>query len=268
MGHFQLPIKTQLLESVSEEEKIGTHRKTFLTVGLTALLVLGGENAFSFPPLCDQSRKIMSNIVEDELEAAHKLSMECEANIEAHQEDNFGPSLLRAQYFVTSQILALQGSFPDAELRRQKALTLFATDLFLWGTLEDGAVGLLLEKKGDIEQAQNWYRNHHSTMASTSLARLAVLYLAQSKEQEAKGAANLILFSEPHNPTAQIVLAALLEKSNPRKALENYQTALQRLRSVSSPDTEFSAAPIYYAEGPRAISAIQRLRAALRMPTQ
>ena len=94
----------------------------------------------------------------------------------------------------------------------------------------------------------------YAAPALEAKARLAILYLDRNHTTAAADAAGSVLKVDPNNPTALIVLGALLEKTNPTEALVQYKRAVA---SAASGNPSMSL--IKYFELPRATAAITRL---------
>ncbi len=117
--------------------------------------------------------------------------------------------------------------------------------------LEQSTKGFLLERSVSTNEAILYYRPRPQAYA---LERLALIYLDSNQATAAGDAAAAALKIAPNSPTALIVLAAQLEKTDPVQAIALYKKAIE---SASTGNPSISA--FRYLELPRAYAGIARL---------
>jgi tetratricopeptide (TPR) repeat protein len=208
-----------------------------------------GANAMGLQD-CDY-RGMAQAVTVSQIQKAYELSVECEKAIFARGSANFGEVILRNQYLETAQILTMQGKLDAARARIVRAEGL--PENFLISSIEDSTRAFLRERSLSTDEAIRFYQSETEPDAR---ARLAILYLDRNQATAAADAAQASLKVDPTNPTALIVLGALLEKTDPTEALVIYNRAI-----ASAAAGNPSQSLIRYLDLPRAAEAIARLQA-------
>jgi len=190
----------------------------------------------------------------NQIQRAYELSIECEKVILAQGLANFGEACLRNQYLETAQILTMQGKLDAARDRIVKAESLRET--FLISSIEGPTRAFLRERSLSTDEAIRFYQSETEPDAR---ARLAILYLDRNQATAAAEAAGASLKVDPTNPTALIVIGALLEKADPAGALVAYNRAIASA-AAGNPGYP-SQSLIRYLDLSRATKAVARLEA-------
>jgi len=214
------------------------------------LSIVSAVNAMGSPH-CDYVGMVQA-VTAGQIQKAYELSIECEKAILAEgSSSTLWEARLRTQYLETAQILTMQGKLDAARDRIVKAESL--PENFLIASIEASTRAFLQERSISIDEAIAFYQ---SNKESDARARLAILYLDRNQATAAADAAGSSLTVDPKNPTALIVLGALLEKTDPTEALATYKRAV-----ASAAGGNPSMSLIKYFELPRATAAITRLEA-------
>lgn len=214
------------------------------------LSIVSPANAMR-PPKCDYIGMVQAVTV-GQIQKAYELSIDCEKAILAEGSSaTLWEARLRNQYLETAQILAMQGKLDAARDRIVKAESL--RENFLIASIEAPTRAFLRERSLSTDEAIAFYQTNTE---SDARARLAILYLDRNQATAAADAARSSLKVDPKNPTALIVLGALLEKTDPTEALVTYKKAV-----ASAAAGNPSMSLIKYLELPRATAAITRLEA-------
>lgn len=227
-------------------------------------------NFVFFPPLltmaatsdgiyyCPHHRAIAEKTLDGDWKDALLLSEKCEDAYTQHNENPFKESMLRGQYFASTQLLVLLNRYDEARVKKSKGAVLAKSDLILdWENQTDG---FLLEKGGDLEGAMAKYE----TSSPFALGRLAMIFMLQGEISKARATAQKVIESNPENLTAQVVLAAVIESTNEQEALCLYSRALNQAKTKVNKGV-FSSQAIPYVEGVRAKVAITRLNSNAKM---
>jgi hypothetical protein len=225
------------------------HQPSLLFLGLLlfADISLASPASTSPPTDCDYIGMAQA-VTKGQIQKAYVLSVECETLLEKGGV-SFGEPMLRNQYLATAQILAMQGKLDAARDRIAKAEPLSGN--FLISSIEGSTRAFLRERSVSTDEAIRFYQYETDPDAR---ARLAILYLDRNDGTAAADAANAALKGDPTNSTALIVLAALLERTDPSQALVIYKRAI-----ASAAAGNPSLSLIEYLELPRATAAIARL---------
>lgn len=201
-------------------------------------------------PDCDW-RGMAQAVTVSQFQKAYELSVECENKTRAQGSADFSEASLRNQYLETAQILTMQGKFDAARDRIVRADSL--RENFLISSIESPTKAFLRERSGSTDEAIRFYQ---SDPEPDFRPRLAILYLDRNQATAAADVARASLKIVPTDPTALIVLGALLEKTDPTGALVTYKRAI-----ASAAAGNASQDLTMYFELPRATAAIARLEA-------
>jgi hypothetical protein len=215
--------------------------------------------------------EIQAHIVANDLNGALKYSEECVAYHMAESPKNpntpvpFGLlHVLEWGFHLCgrAQVQAMMGDKTGADASIKEAEKVSGGDwkpsfdfsMNNWPETIEPTIGFVLEKSGDIEGAKHWYFEHRSNYATE---RLAVLALYDSNIQDAARYAGELLAGGAKDPTAHVVMGAVLEtKGEKTEALAEYQIGLHQM---TREELDHNFFPIVVAESSRAKLAIARL---------
>jgi len=209
-----------------------------------------GQSSVDILSDCDY-RGVAQATGTNQIQKALSMSIECEKSLLRQQSKPFAEPMLRVQYLATAQLLIAQGEFDTARERISKAESLAGNFLISSVEIEDTTRGYLLERSGLVDEAILFYL---SIKQSYARARIAIIYLDRNQTTAATDAAGAALKDDPTNSTALIVLAALIEKTNPSQALVQYKNAI-----ASASRGNPSVTPLRYLELSRARAGVARL---------
>ncbi len=125
-----------------------------------------------------------------------------------------------------------------------------------WSNIVNVTSGFYLETAGDIAGAKKIYLANPSAY---TCARLAIIALSNSPDQEVRKWVNKALGDDANDATALAALAALLEKEGRgEQALTRYKSALRHMIEKGQNGNQFL--PVTVAECAKVKSAIERLK--------
>lgn len=96
-----------------------------------------------------------------------------------------------------------------------------------WRATIDATEGFLIEARGDLASAEQWYSAHPSRY---TLGRLAVVQLSQGRDAAASETARRALALDPENPSANYVVGVIADRRGDlAKARQAFDTAYHSL---------------------------------------
>jgi len=228
------------------------------------------------PPNACEPGEIDVRIVNNDLNGALNVSRACVAHFKATVTKSPKEALTGYEWLdllswayhlcAQAQVQAMMGDRAGADASIKAAEDVyrdwrpwFDSPVVDWASVIDATKGFVLEKSGNIDAAKRWYLEHRSEYAT---GRLAVLALSDPNNDDAIRYARGLLAVGAKNPTAHVVMGAVLESRGQKaEALTEYQTAVHQMTKAEL-QNEFL--PIAVAESARAKSAIARLTAEVK----